>query len=81
MNALSPKCEAVEYTSELLSLPNELLVLIFQNVNENHQIASVCKKFQCIISNMESKSKILVIKDEKTVSKCSQNFVTTGSRI
>lgn len=31
-------------------------------------VASVCKKFQDIVANMESKSKILVIKDEKTVS-------------
>lgn len=68
MDTGSPKSETVERASSLFNLPNELLIMIFESVNENHQVALVCKKFQDIITNMESKSKILVIRDEKTVS-------------
>lgn len=68
MDTGSPKSESAECGSSLFNLPNELLVMIFQNVNEHHQVALVCKKFQDIIASIESKSKILVIKDEKTVS-------------
>lgn len=74
MDTGSPKSETVERASSLFNLPNELLIMIFESVNENHQVALVCKKFQDIITNMESKSKILVIRDEKTVS----NQVATG---
>lgn len=61
----SNKCEV---HTNILDLPYELIVIILKYVNENHQAALVCKKFNEIISCIESKSKILVIRDEQSVS-------------
>lgn len=69
MYGVNNKSESNQDLPKIVDLPSELLYIILKYVNENHQTALVCKKFNEIISNIESKSKILVIKDDKFVSK------------